>query len=443
MEFIFDVVSGLQVFIVLYWIKGYIYLDFHEVSPKKIKMLIPFNFTMCVLMNWMFESQRENIAMLLLILNYLISVCVLLEKHRVRGILQWIPEFGMMAAISMTPNILMYFVIGDMEHILDAEGFSFLQEFVGFWIIWFYFWLKWRKRQDITKLVSGKRLNKKERRLLNFCGTCMFIFVMISMSIDECGIAKEYRKLSLFLFLFIIWLMLGIIVTLVGQRNQRFQYQNIAEMNAYYLNAELEHFRSYEAAQKETRKVKHDMKNHMYVLKQFIEEGKQREAQEYLEQLTEQVERIENPVVTGNEIVDSIINAKNAMARQAGNQIVVEGRISSKFAMNPIDLCTIFSNAIDNALEEMKRNHEENGTLEITLYRQNDMQMILFQNPTRSARIEGTSKQNKRWHGFGLENIRETVENYQGMMQIRIEEGETHNLFLLEIIIPDESFTTK
>ena len=445
MEFIYYVLSSLQMFIVLYWIKGYVYLDIKEVSLKKIKFLIPFNVIMCILMNWLLDNQKEEFGLLCMLLNYGVSIYILLEKHRISDILQWIPGFGMMSVIGMTPSFLAYFVVGDMNCILDTERFDVLMDVILFLLTCFYFWLKWKKRQNIMMLLRGKQLYKKERWMLNCCGTCMFIFVMMSMSIDEYGIVEEYRKLGLFLCLFIMWLMLGIIVTMVGQRNQRFQYQNIAEMNAYYLNAELEHFRSYEAAQNETRKVRHDMKNHMYILKQLLENGKQQEACEYLEQLTEQVERIENPVITGNEIVDSIINVKRAMAGQNGNEIVVEGRISAKLAMEPIDLCTIFSNAIDNALEEMKRSKEKGRRLEITLYCQNDMQMILFQNPTHSLTLSGTtSKQDKIWHGFGLERIKETVEKYQGMMQIRIEKGvEDNHQFLLEILIPNKTNTAE
>ena len=450
MKLIYYITTDLFFWFILYWIKGYVFLDFQEVSSKKLKFLIPFHIIMSLIVQLVDQLNEDSDFILLLILllilaTYIVSVCVLMPNRRVRGCLQFPLEIGIGYSVIMVPYSLVYLLVGDMESLIDCKGYSLILDLLVNVIEFIFVISQCRKWNAFAKLARGKSLQKKERRTLNFCGFCMIILFSISLTIDSLGIPEKNRKLCVFLFMVIMLLLFGVIVTMVSQRNQRFEYQNIAEMNAYYLNAELEHFRSYEAAQNETRKVRHDMKNHLYVLKHLLENEKHNEAKEYLDRLTQQVEHINNPVVTGNEIVDSIINAKSAIAEQSGNRIETEGRISAHFPMEAIDLCTIFANAIDNGIEEMKRNHEKDATLEITMHRQNDMQMILFCNPAGraadgKAKSGKTSKEDKLWHGFGLENIRETVERYHGITQITTEETKQGSQFVLQILIP---LTTK
>ena len=446
MKLIYYIITNLLFWFILYWIKGYIFLGFQEVSSKKLKFLIPFHAMMSLIDQLLDQLDKDNeFGLLLMLVTYIVSVCVLMPNRRIRGCLQFPFEIGIVCSVLLVPYSLIYLLVGDMERLVDYKGYSVILDLLVDIIAFIFVISQCKKWDAFAKLARGKSLQKKERRTLNFCGFCMFILACMIIGIDLFGIPEKDRKLCVFLFMVIMLLLLGVIVTMVSQRNQRFEYQNIAEMNAYYLNAELEHFRSYEAAQNETRKVRHDMKNHLYVLKHLLENEKHNEAKEYLERLTQQVEHINNPVVTGNEIVDSIINAKSAIAEQSGNRIETEGRISAHFPMEAIDLCTIFANAIDNGIEEMKRNHEKDATLEITMYRQNDMQMILFCNPAGraadgKAKSGKTSKEDKLWHGFGLENIRETVERYHGITQITTEETKQGSQFVLQILIP---LTTK
>ncbi|MBP3888372.1 MAG: GHKL domain-containing protein [Cellulosilyticum sp.] len=229
-------------------------------------------------------------------------------------------------------------------------------------------------------------------------------------------------------------------IATIIQRNQRFYYQYVAELNQHYLNVEIEYFKIYEIAQQETRKVKHDMKNHMYVLKELLEEERYQEAKIYLEPLTHQVDNIKRILTSGNEAVDAILNVKNEKAQKSGNEILIEGTLNPKIQMASIDLCTIFANALDNAIEELERYGAKGEQIEVQILGQNHIQMLIFRNTTfTKEKKRRTKKKDWQYHGFGMNNIKEVVNKYQGDIKVEIEEKETLK-YVLEIIIP---FTTK
>ena len=92
----------------------------------------------------------------------------------------------------------------------------------------------------------------------------------------------------------------------------------------------------------------HDMKN----LLLYLEKG-QRDAPE-LRTLLQEMAPFEALVSTGNEAVDIILSEKLTQCQQEGICCVpyVDGRMLAFVA--PLDLCTIFGNALDNAIESCR-----------------------------------------------------------------------------------------
>ena len=96
------------------------------------------------------------------------------------------------------------------------------------------------------------------------------------------------------------------------------------------------------------------------------------------------------------------------------------------------DICTILSNALDNALEACRRLKEgEERYIDVNCVLKNDMQMICISNPSDTDDPDlKTSKENKNEHGFGLYNIRKTVDSLDGTVNI----SQTSPVFVLDVI---------
>lgn len=174
----------------------------------------------------------------------------------------------------------------------------------------------------------------------------------------------------------------------------------------------------------------HDMKN----LLLYLEKGKGDLPQ--VRQLIEEMEPYEALVSTGNEAVNIILSEKMHTCQQEDICCVpyVDGTMLD--FVSPLDICTIFGNALDNAIESCRMIAEpENRHISIKTNRRGSYVILVFRNtfgaaPDIRGGIPVTSKQDKENHGFGLKSIRYIVEKYGGQIRCQVE-GQEFVLTLL------------
>jgi sensor histidine kinase regulating citrate/malate metabolism len=68
----------------------------------------------------------------------------------------------------------------------------------------------------------------------------------------------------------------------------------------------------------------------------------------------------------GNEIADAILAEKMAKAKQLGILLEVDGEMSGA-KMSALDICTIFSNMIYNAMEEVQKLRKEERNIRLDI----------------------------------------------------------------------------
>ena len=117
--------------------------------------------------------------------------------------------------------------------------------------------------------------------------------------------------------------------------------------------AQAKHFEKVRESDLEMRRLRHDMNNHIICMNELYKGEKYGELGEYLKQLTNTVTEIQAPIRTGNEIVDAIISEKVEEAESFQIKIQVDGDFKG-VTISAMDLCTVFSNLLDNAIEAAK-----------------------------------------------------------------------------------------
>ncbi|NGT96949.1 sensor histidine kinase, partial [Clostridium perfringens] len=101
------------------------------------------------------------------------------------------------------------------------------------------------------------------------------------------------------------------------------------------------------------------------------------------------------------------------------------------------DICTIFSNCIDNAIEACKKIKDNNRYISLKGNCVNNFYVIKIENSktNKIKKLNGdflTDKKDKFLHGIGLKNIRLALEKYNG--EIIIEPLD--DKFILKMLIP-------
>lgn len=179
------------------------------------------------------------------------------------------------------------------------------------------------------------------------------------------------------------------------------------------------------------RRIYHDMKNHLLILEN--QPGTD-ETRRTASRLREQIADYENYVHTGNEFLDIIIRDKSAKAREKHIDFNAVIHFENGDFMEPLDISTIFGNAIDNAIEASEKLPEDRRLITVKAAKVRDMLMITAENNMEPDSLPdvGTSKSDRFLHGFGIPNIRKAAEKYDGQCSISAKDG----IFRLKVLIP-------
>lgn len=180
------------------------------------------------------------------------------------------------------------------------------------------------------------------------------------------------------------------------------------------------------------RSIYHDLKNHLLVLQAQAGNGQAVKAS--IAELQSQIQAYENYYHTGNVVLDILIRDKAKIAQQ--EQIDFSAVISFEDGgfLAPLDISTIFGNAIDNAIEASRKIPQEQRLITVRANRIRDMLVITVENnaPVATGSFGKTTKKDTFLHGFGLPNIRNAVQKYDGQCSTTYENG----MFVLQIVIP-------
>lgn len=380
---------------------------------------------------------KEGIQIALPFLFFCIFIFLSRKKRKITGLFLVVPITGIIISFITVPIFFEYLFSNSMDSILNGDS-SWMGIFdILFWISIIFLAWKRKKLKRFEEVIYNRTLSKWERNLIYITGLFLFMLSALLICVDELKVASIYAKFFVaFGIINILFLNVSIIVMVI-QGNGKTYFQQSAILNEHYLKAQLEHFKTYQETQRETRRVYHDMKNHMACLYNLILEGKNEEAGEYIMDLNAQVRQIDKELHTSNDIVDAIINEKYINSNKDHISFSIEGKLLN-LTVDAIDICTIFSNAIDNAVEALKNSSVSEKKIQIQFKQQDAMQYIRFRNPIEQDKLAGsffTTKKDCINHGFGLGNIRMSVEKYKGHMEYFIENDGGESFFVLEIIL--------
>lgn len=233
-------------------------------------------------------------------------------------------------------------------------------------------------------------------------------------------VEKEYPpRLKLFWLLFCIGINASLFTYFYRKQKMNF-YRNMSETYRDYYNKEYAQFLDYRESQEEADRFRHDMDNHFLVIKEMLLAKEYGKASAYMEHLLNNRELGYYPVLTGNEMLDMLIKIKYLKIESLKIHLEVSGNFHAVSHMEPMDICIIFSNAIDNAIEACEK-VKTNRYIFLGIKEFSCHTMILMKNPVAENWKEKKQflqppKNDRETHGLGMGNIRTALEKYQGTL---------------------------
>lgn len=181
--------------------------------------------------------------------------------------------------------------------------------------------------------------------------------------------------------------------------------------------------------------VYHDLKNHMICLKGYDTKD---EIISYINKLELQISDFENFRNTGNKTLDIILGEKVYLCKKYDIEFEENINITKLKFIQDNDICAIFANALDNAIEAcINIDNEIAKRIEVKATYINGFAIIKFIN-TKVNDIKFindriiTSKNDDKIHGIGLASIKYIVHKYDGETIVNYSDNE----FILKIMIP-------
>ncbi len=201
------------------------------------------------------------------------------------------------------------------------------------------------------------------------------------------------------------------------------------------LKAQYDSYRNYQENIDLINVKYHDLKHQIIGLRAETDDAKRNEWLDHLEQELQQYQPARQ---TGNHVLDAVLDAKMIRCSKSGINFtcVADGSLLS--FIHVTDICTIFGNALDNAIENTALvTDPEKRTIHMTLAARKSFVYIEFRNYCEEDIVirKGfpvTTKKDKANHGFGVRSIAMAVKKYGGTINFKVE----NNTFILTALIP-------
>ncbi len=187
------------------------------------------------------------------------------------------------------------------------------------------------------------------------------------------------------------------------------------------------------------RRFKHDLVNHIGVLRELMNEKKTEEAKEYIDTIWDMQDEFDLRIHTGDSSLDVIVNYYLYLAIKENIEFVVWGKLSEKMPLEMFDITTLMGNILQNAVEAAIKTDVPRIRVELVEHKK---EIFIVVSNSAAKRINTktdffmTSKKDKENHGFGLKNIVATVEKYHGEYYMESIEENGEVLFKISIAIP-------
>ena len=187
------------------------------------------------------------------------------------------------------------------------------------------------------------------------------------------------------------------------------------------------------------RGFRHDLNNHLQVLHGYISLGKYEKANAYLNEIGDFVALTGTLTNTGHDLLDAVIGTKITYARKLNIRTDVYLQVPANLPLSQMELCSVLSNILDNAIEACDRLKSGSSPKELSLKIDQfaGHLRILLKN---TAKLEGApdlanmiSTKKEPGHGIGLSNMKRVVYNHGGQAQFDYGQNEFSVLILLPL----------
>lgn len=230
-------------------------------------------------------------------------------------------------------------------------------------------------------------------------------------------------------------LILGIIINIVIMYLlMNLEQKVVVEEKLSYLyrqrQRELDYYRMSQQYIDQMREIRHEFINQIQTAYLLIQKGDRIDkAQKLLAEANGKLQAIRLARYCGNPVVNALISVKAEKAREKNIEFLAECQLGDLSSMEEIDLCSLFGNMLDNAMEACGRMpQEEHRRLVLKAKVKGGYQIIRTENTYSPKENQGdffkTTKEDRLNHGYGMKLIERICRKYGGELKTQVTQNQ-------------------
>ncbi|MBR5127045.1 MAG: GHKL domain-containing protein [Roseburia sp.] len=243
------------------------------------------------------------------------------------------------------------------------------------------------------------------------------------------GDMQFQSQFNMFLGLFIGFVADAILFYVMLMQGEREEVKRQLAETEKLMELERNYYQSVKERQEEVAKIRHDFNNQLTAALQMVQSGEQEQSKELLEELRKAVENSRERKWCDNAVVNAVVAEKYRECVNRKIMFDAEIVITEDVPVNPLHLCSVFSNLLDNAIHAAVESGVPSPTIVVRTMLQEKYLYIKVENDAKKP----TTKVHREGHGYGLQIIKNIAQQYNGEYQGGWENGVYQALVVLEV----------
>lgn len=278
--------------------------------------------------------------------------------------------------------------------------------------------------------LKGKGLHSMlSTRIVFLLSPCWFSSILLCCLLIDSAYSSGVELHPLYILVSVGLLYMNILILWIMEKMERQEQEKRANaaMDRHYI-LQASYYDQLQSQQDDIRALWHDIRKYMRAMQA---EQNATQSSQTLDELTHKIHTIVQVVDVNNRVVSIILNEYFHLAKDANVQLELDVQIPPMLSITVVDLYVILGNTLDNALAACMELPKDQRTIKLLLRQHHDILYYRIDNPYLPSHAQRPRGKN---NGFGLKNVKQRVEKYEGNCEIRQADGVF--TFLAHIICP-------
>ncbi|PWM71878.1 MAG: hypothetical protein DBX59_07825 [Bacillota bacterium] len=223
-------------------------------------------------------------------------------------------------------------------------------------------------------------------------------------------------------WIFILSILLGCgaltaLMYLLGSLEEKQVLEIQLQETRHAMELEQAYYRSVEEQREKLSLIRHDFKNQLASISALLQLGEEQEARQMIGSVSQTIDDTREAVYCSIPVINAVLSGKEQRCREKGITLSVDLTLPPNLMVEPLHLCSIFGNLLDNAICGVERGKTEQPTITLRSLQEGDYLFLKVTNPSPPPQPP------REGRGIGTRILHDLTQQYGGDYQTEYKDG--------------------